>query len=297
MNVNEETQRPKVNRSREDTPYVPRQVTGPDKQATGLGRSHWLMLGLSIVIIGGFLLFPPMTVLGKTHLVGYGICHQIPARTFHLGGHPLPLCARCTGIYLGALLAVAGMSGWKRYRSVELPSTPLLLVLVSFIVIMGFDGINSYLTFFPNAPHLYEPQNWLRLTTGTLHGLAMGVIVFPVINGSLWHMSLARDEPVLKSFKELLLLVLGAGVIILVVLWQQPFLLYPLAVLSTLGVLMMLTFIMTAFVLVLTGREGKAHTWDQVIIPATMGLAASFLLIGGMDLLRAILTRQMGIPF
>jgi uncharacterized membrane protein len=34
-------------------------------------------------------------------------CHQMSERSFHLFGAPLAVCARCTGIYAGALLGVA----------------------------------------------------------------------------------------------------------------------------------------------------------------------------------------------
>ena len=41
-------------------------------------------------------------------LVLYGagsfICHQLPARSFHTWSAQWPVCARCTGIYLGAAL-------------------------------------------------------------------------------------------------------------------------------------------------------------------------------------------------
>ena len=162
---------------------------------------------------------------------------------------------------------------------------------------MGFDGLNSYLTFFPNMPHLYEPRNWLRLTTGTFDGLAMGVIVFPVINGSLWRSYLLKNEPVLKNFRELLPFLIGGVAIILITLWQHPLLLYPLTLLSTLGVLLMLGMVNTGLILVLTRLEGTARSWRDAIVPAVMGLAVSFLMIGGMDWLRATLTRAMGLPF
>jgi uncharacterized membrane protein len=269
----------------------------PPRPAPPLARFNWLLLTVSALIIAVFFLFPPVTVLGKTHLIGYAICHQIPERTIHINGTPLPLCARCTGIYLGALMGLIGLTLKKRYRSTELPPTLVLLTLLGFIGIMGFDGINSYLTFFPQAPHLYEPQNWLRLTTGTFNGLAMSVIVFPVINVSLWHPSLTKVEPVIKDFKELAPFVVGAVGIILIVWWQQPLLLYPLTILSTIGVMLMLGAVNTGLILVLTRREGYARNWSDIILPLTMGLAASFLLIGGMDWLRATLTRAAGLPF
>jgi uncharacterized membrane protein len=46
-------------------------------------------------------------VATATYLAGSRICHQRPDRSFHLGAVPLPVCARCTGLYLGAPLGLA----------------------------------------------------------------------------------------------------------------------------------------------------------------------------------------------
>ncbi|MCL4295291.1 MAG: DUF2085 domain-containing protein [Anaerolineae bacterium] len=262
-----------------------------------LTRYQPLMLAVSALVIAVFLFSPPVTLLDKTHAIGYAICHQIPARSFQLDGHRLPLCARCTGIYLGALLGLMGMSLMKRYHSVELPPTGVLVTLMAFIGLMGIDGVNSYLSFFPKMPHLYEPQNWLRLTTGILHGLAMSALVYPVLNGALWHANIAKNEPVIKNFKELLFFLTGAAAIILIVLWQQPFLLYPLAFLSTLGVVLMLGIVGTMLAVILTRREGVARTWSDLTLPGVMGLASAFLIIEAMGGLRAILVQAAGVPF
>ena len=36
------------------------------------------------------------------YAAGAVVCHQRPERSFHLEGVPLPVCARCTGIYVAA---------------------------------------------------------------------------------------------------------------------------------------------------------------------------------------------------
>jgi len=37
--------------------------------------------------------------------IGSFICHQRPERSFVFRGHQLPVCARCTGLYVGAAVA------------------------------------------------------------------------------------------------------------------------------------------------------------------------------------------------
>jgi uncharacterized membrane protein len=39
---------------------------------------------------------------GVVYLTGRTVCHQRPERSFTRAGHPLPVCARCTGIYAAA---------------------------------------------------------------------------------------------------------------------------------------------------------------------------------------------------
>jgi uncharacterized membrane protein len=37
------------------------------------------------------------------YAAGAVVCHQRPERSFFIAGRPLPVCARCTGLYLSAL--------------------------------------------------------------------------------------------------------------------------------------------------------------------------------------------------
>ena len=43
------------------------------------------------------------------------VCHQLPARSFSVWSAPMPVCARCTGIYFGAALSavVAVVRLWR----------------------------------------------------------------------------------------------------------------------------------------------------------------------------------------
>jgi uncharacterized membrane protein len=59
-------------------------------------RSHASMLGTGLVV--------------AAYAVGGVVCHQLSERSFHLASAQLPVCARCTGIYLGA--AVMALAAW-----------------------------------------------------------------------------------------------------------------------------------------------------------------------------------------
>jgi uncharacterized membrane protein len=259
-------------------------------------KYHRVMLVISVLIVAVFLFLPMLTPVDKAHAVGYAICHQIPERTFHIEDTPLPLCARCTGIYLGALMGLAGMWLLGRRRSTKLPPPLVLVILIGFTLTMGLDGINSYLSFFSNAPQLYQPQNWLRLTTGTFHGLTMIAILFPLVNESLWDPDYAKQEPVIKNIKELLFFILGETAAILVVLWRPPLLLYPLTFLSAFGVMLMLTLVMTVFALFFIRRMGYARTWNDLALPLIMGLAMAISMIAGMYWFRLTVTEIAGLP-
>ena len=61
------------------------------------------------------------------------ICHQRPERSFHLAGVALPVCARCTGLYLSAAASslVACAAGLpRRIRSPRVTRSVLLVSAV-----------------------------------------------------------------------------------------------------------------------------------------------------------------------
>lgn len=252
-------------------------------------------LALAVLIIIFFVQVPPHSLLGKADVVGYGICHRIAERSFVLNGRQLPLCARCTGTFLGAVLGLTAMLLLRRHRAARLPPVPVLVVLVLFTGFWAFDGLNSYMTFFPGAPNLYQPQNWLRLTTGLLNGLTLIIFVFPVFNFTLWRDPLR--ERAVKNIWELLAFLPVVALLALAIQAEVDVLLYPLAILSSLGVMLMLTIINSMIATVVLGREGYAQKWSQALVSLTIGLALAILQLTAMVLLRAYLTTKLGLPF
>jgi len=48
--------------------------------------------------------------------VGGVICHQIPDRSFFWDGNQLPVCARCTGLYLSGFVGLVGFLAFRAAR-------------------------------------------------------------------------------------------------------------------------------------------------------------------------------------
>jgi uncharacterized membrane protein len=257
-------------------------------------RLH-LALGIGcLLIILAYVAAPPWKPLDKAHLVGYSICHQIPDRTFTLDGQALPLCARCTGTYLGITIGLVTTVLLRRGRAGELLSSGMLVLMGVFILAMGVDGGNSYLVLLGRPPLLYTPRNWLRTATGTLNGIALSMIVLPVFNFTLW-----KDPPPIRPLRNVweLLPMLAAGALAIALLQAGvAWLLYPVALISTGGVLCMLTMVNTMIVLILARQEGRAVGWKQAVLPLLGGFAATLLELTSIGLLRYWMTGTMTWP-
>ena len=80
-------------------------------------------------------------------------CHQLPDRSFFLHGYQFPLCARCTGVVLGHILAL-----FTRPLPKFAPT--------AFLAVMLCDWVRQELG--------ESSTNIRRLLTGILAGLAVG---------------------------------------------------------------------------------------------------------------------------
>ena len=102
-------------------------------------------------------------------------CHQLPERSFSFRGKQFPVCARCTGVFIGEVLGIF------LFKVGEISN----IIAVVFSLIMFADWFVQY-------KFHYESNNIRRLITGLLCGYAFGNIIMKYLRYFMW----------LKTLKE-----------------------------------------------------------------------------------------------
>ncbi len=245
------------------------------------------VLGAAVVVIFGWLMYAPDGLLGKADAIGYAVCHRIDLRSFHLGSRPVSLCARCTGMYLGAVLGLFFLSVRAPRRG---GSQPLQVNIVLGLLALAFalDGLNSFTNLIPGFPSLYQTSNAIRIFTGTGFGIVMAVFVYPAFNQTVWVQWDRR--PAVGSLRQLAPLLLIGILTAAVVLSENAMILYPASFISAGGVVVLLTMVYTMLVSLVFKRENFASSPRELFTPMLLGLTIAMLQITGADVLRFLLT-------
>lgn len=223
----------------------------------------WLLIALGvayIVVLAGLAFLPGASLMDRLRALDGGVCAQLPTHSYFPDNDQLPLCARCTGMYLGFACTFLFLWARGRLRSAELPGKWVAIILGLAVLFLAEDGFNSLFNDL-GLPHLYQPLNWLRLATGFGTGAAMAAFIIPVANTLIW-----RHEDERSSFASLRQLALLVPVLLLAfaaVNSQTSILLYPIAVLSTAGLVMALSLVNTVFILGIGNRAGHYATVRQ----------------------------------
>lgn len=180
------------------------------------------------------------------------------------------------------------MPGWKL-------GAPLLFFLAAF----GLDGVNSFLHLFKQTaggtldyiPNLYLPNNTLRLLTGSGMGIALASILYPAFNQSAWKNA---DPERALTWNTLGILIGTILLVDLLVLTENPVVLYPVAILSVLGVLALLVMVFSMVWVLIMRQENEFTSLREMWMPFLGGTTLAFLMIGMIDLFRFQLTGTWG---
>jgi uncharacterized membrane protein len=213
-----------------------------------------------------------------------GVCHQLPEHSLILAGRQIPLCARCSGTYLGALLGLCNLWARGRARASRLAPGRVLAVLAAFGALWAVDGLNSYYQFLTSSVALYTPSNLFRLATGMGTGLALSLVIAPMFNFTFWR----EPDPrrVINGLGELAALVLQVAGVVLLLQTRACFLFYPLLAADTLSVLLVLAVVNSLIVVILLHQENTAERWRQALLPLLLGLLLTLVEVGGIAFLR-----------
>ncbi len=265
------------------------------------GERVWRTLGVGLAVMGliAFLRLTPGGLLTKADYVGAAVCHRLPSHSFFIAGRQLPLCQRCTGTFTGALTGVLVQWGlWRRRRAQQFPHWSRLLAVAGLALPWALDGLNSYTTFFTGGPEGwlgYAPIPWLRLLSGLWMGMGMSLLLVPAFNLAMW-----RDgerTPTLRRWGELIALIILETALAGLIYLRRPWLLYPVALYSTLGVVVMFILLGAMLFTMAVGWEMSFTGWREAWPPLVWGLVFALTIVGGMDLLRVHLIGQItGMP-
>lgn len=89
-------------------------------------------------------------------------CHQMEERSFSFKGYQFPVCARCTGVILGEIIAVILMLFKVKINT---------YLCIAMLLIMGLDWFIQFLK-------IKESNNIRRLITGTIAGVGLTYIYY-----------------------------------------------------------------------------------------------------------------------
>ena len=112
---------------------------------------------------------------------GSVICHQLPDRSFFVDDRQLPVCARCTGLYLSGGAGLLGWVIWKAargWRSFTVPPrTALTIVIVA--------GVPTALSYATGVIGVWDGSNLTRALLAVPLGLSAGAVVAAVATKDL----------------------------------------------------------------------------------------------------------------
>ena len=264
-----------------------------EKTGSTTPKSKRFIRYLLVFLLGGlvvtWLINTPPGLLGKSDAIAYAVCHRIGSHSHYFGDRPFSLCARCTGQYLGFIWGFGFQLLVAKKRS-GFPSLWTLVLMAALFIFYLLDGLNSVVHLYSGLDHLsfYQPNNILRLFTGLGFGIVISAILYPLVGQTVWNeVSLL---PAIRGPKDWMILLGGVIGIGLLILTGNPILTYPLILISTGSLLLLLTVLYSVIWILLRKRENSFISWKELIWWGIAGFSSALMQIALIDLVRFILT-------
>jgi uncharacterized membrane protein len=137
----------------------------------------------SAIVVAATAHAPRLSV--AVYAAGALVCHQRADRSFHVGNAQLPVCARCFGLYAGAVVGIcawaisAGLGPAPRGRVARLVLSPQLRLG------LAIAALPTVITVATAWTGIWDPGNAVRAWLAVPLGATIGVVVAAVAAGDL----------------------------------------------------------------------------------------------------------------
>ena len=130
--------------------------------------ASWSFAVLACAFVLVLAVLPPFVGPGFRHALMQGFdltCHQIPHRSFQIGGIPLALCHRCTGVVAGLVIGSLAVGLFRKSDSHFGRHLRMILLfsILPMLVDWGIDALGVW----ANTP-------FSRVATGLVFGIIAG---------------------------------------------------------------------------------------------------------------------------
>jgi uncharacterized membrane protein len=248
------------------------------KRATTTG----FLILIAGVIIANWFFHTPHGLYEKAFAVGSSVCHQIPSHSYETSGIQFPLCARCSGLYLGSFIGLAYY--FTQGKRKAFPKKGFIILLIFLFFIWAADGVNSFLTDFLNKTLLYETTNITRLVTGFGMGLVMSTALLTLFNLTVWQDGV--NQPLLRRPIQVAAYATASTLGAWILLSANANFFRLFAYISIGTVLVIITLLYALFWIILLKKENSFTKWRSLGLFLTAGFASAMLQITLLTMLR-----------
>jgi len=198
-------------------------------------------------------------------IMGFSVCHQLPSRSLSIGDVILPICSRCSGIYIGFLITAIILFVMFRRKENDLPPLYILIILVLFFLSTIVDGAASNFGF-------YNTNNNLRFLTGFLCGSSIMTVIYPIFIFQYYKES--KKEKIFKRPLKFVIYILILAAFVTVTLLRFYFLGHFYYYLSAFSVLFTFYFVNLLIILLIPSFSQKASRLASryLILPSVIAV-------------------------
>jgi len=234
-----------------------------------------LVLLAAVGITLNWLHLTPEGLYEKGMAIGASVCHQLPTHSFIREGIQFPICARCSGLYLGCFISL--LYYFIQGRRSGLPKRGFLILLLVFASAWAGDGVNSLLSDILSRPFLYTTSNYTRLVSGFGMGLVLFTVLMTLFNLTIWKNT--EKTALLRNFWQIgayTVLTICTGYLLINGSLET---FQALAYISVLTVVVIITCLYTIFWVIILRKENTFERISTLFIYLAAGFASAMLQI------------------